>query len=335
MIADKRLILKNVIILVSVVSLLVAMNRLISVVVYFGGIDPAINNITSIYHLSHEGTFDDIPYLNTLSLVGVSLSGTYVAYNRRITLVGLLPFIPLLLRVITTLARARLVIGISLFISSYIYTNITVHDNDVSDLVTPKTFISTATAFLSLILISSYRGLIVEYGVYETKRMDVLRSILDIGPSIYVYLSSPIVVFSEYVRNAESSRFPGELTFAPLWRFLQNFGIGPGAAYNQEFFQVPINVNAATYLSGLYSDYKIIGLILGPIILSSILTIAQKNIREQSSILQVQIASVFMTVIHLSFFGYIVKLGYWFLPLVLIVLLAFIIDTFGYEPVDI
>ena len=318
------------ILILTIIALLSITYRLVSIVEYFGTVSNTVQNLSSIYHLSNSNEFKQIPYLDSFALAGAAFGGVYVSVCKKNRLIGFLPLLAVILHSLTTFSRAKVIIAFSLFFSGYMFS--TTKNMNLKNVNSKKALIGGTICLSVLLLLSSTRRLTTSYGMYESQYMAIIRMIVPISPSVYVYLSSPIVVFSEVVSTHSTSSFPGQVVFAPLWRILEKFGIGPGAPYTSNFHSVPIEANASTYLRSLYVDYRLVGIILFPLSLSFTLTILMNRLEKINDILDISLISSLMIIILMSFFTNVTKLGYWVVALSLLILVSIVIkisDSLG------
>jgi len=314
--------LRIAVIVLSAVAVSSIIAKWVNLINSFGSISAVINSANQIYHLkvAHK-IWQGIPYVGSFALAACSLGGMYVAMRGRLTIVSVLPLVIVGLDAVASMGRAGILIGGVLFLSSFV--------------LYPHRKISKAKAFVAVFLvgiliaassmfISAKRGLITTFKS-ETPAMKTLRAYVPFGPSLYFYLSGPVVVFSEYLESGGEDAFPGSRTFAPFFNVLSRLGIGEHSTYGDVYY-TPEAMNVGTYLKDIHVDFGAWGMLLFPYLLSGICTEIYLRNKRKARILYVVLLAHLYVIIALSFDVAATKLGYWAVSIIVSIALSVVLE---------
>ena len=119
--SNNEQILKWLIIFISIVGLLNAIHHWSVLIKEFGSVLGVIINATKYYRMRVGGEIEGmLPYLYIVSYVGIFFSGIYTAYKSKITIVGILPILVVVIREVANLGRAGILFGLLEFLITFL-----------------------------------------------------------------------------------------------------------------------------------------------------------------------------------------------------------------------
>ncbi len=325
--AGGSLLIKYLIIFCSIVGFLAAVQHWYVLINKFGGIIEVLIQANLIYKMRVEGEIPGvIPYIHSLSYVGVFLSGIYVAHKRKITLISILPFISVIIKEVANFGRAGILIALLIFISSFF-----LYKNSFPPLKPSKSkknrLITAISIGLLLALIITSAGLIRSTrGVYEsfratTPELKKLQSGFFITPSLYLYMSSHIGVLEQYLKYEYDEKIKyGEITFQPIFNLLSKFGVVEHPGFYGKGYFIPMWSNTATYLRYVFYDFGILGLILFPYFLGLFSSYLWMKFINNKKTIYLAILSYLYVLIIFSPVTIASRLGIWFISLAMLLI---------------
>src|SRR5690606_35279534 len=223
-------ILKYLVIFFSSVGLFAAIQNWMVLINMFGSIPAVFLNAPKIYRMGIEGEIKGvIPYLFTFGYVAVFFSGIYTAYKGKFTFLTFYPFLGIIIREIAIVGRAGMLLGFMEFLFSFIlFRHFLKSDIYNRYKFSKPNIIIYSVLLLSILIISASLVRITRTPAGEkyqgaAKELRDFRNNPVILPSIYLYGSSDIGVFSKYLEiDNEESKFV-QNTFLPFYRFLSKF----------------------------------------------------------------------------------------------------------------
>lgn len=298
----------------STVALLAVLYQWKHLIEKFGGIIGVLINGRTIYSMTVAGKLSDkIPYLDSLSLAAVFLTGLYSARAGKVKGIIIFPLAAAILGDIAQGGRVKILLSGLLFLSAYFLTK---HASSHIKNFRPASKIKQilALSFLLAFLwsaaefVRSYRGAVERFYGASTA-LNKLEKQAFITPSIYLYLSSHVGVFNAYWKAGGEPSFPGATTFAPVYRILSRVGVAEETPYFQKFYNIPIATNTGTYLRELHSDFGIAGILLTPFLLGFICTALWLRVKKRMHFATIALLAHFYVVVMFTFLYQVTRLG--------------------------
>lgn len=324
--ADGGRIVNYIILITSVIGLFAAIQHWIVLIKMFGSIPAVLLKLSTIYRLRTDGRLQGVvPYVYTVAYVGVFFSGMLVAYKNRLTLLSLLPLLAVILKEIANAARAGMLLGVFIFIASFLLTKIALPRKKRKS--KRVTLVFSFTVFIALFIAAA--GLVrttrssVESFSASSGALNKFQGGFFITPSLYLYFSSHVGVFSEYIsRDYEYRAMWGESTFMPVYNIIAKTGAVKQPEVFETGYYIPMWTNTATYLRPLLSDFGVPGLFLGPYLLGMITSVFWFLFYEKRKVIYLVGLTYFFVIIMFSYITIITKIAAWMISLVLLLLIC-------------
>jgi len=323
--ADGGKALKYSIIFFSLVGLFVAIHRWIILIHLFGSIPAVIINASMVYQLNvHRAFTQFLPILSSFVYVAIFLSGIYTAYKGRFLFLSFFPFIDIILKELTYFGRGEILLSLLEFLFSFfLFRHLLKEDISGKFKFSRKNAIIAST-FLMIIILGSTSMIRVTRGNYEnylgaSNKLNELKHNFIISPSIYLYMSSDVGVFSKYLQvDNEPTKF-GENTFLIFYHFLGRLGIIKDPSDFQKGYYIPMWTNTGTYLRELHADFGVTGVFLGSYLIGFIITWLWFKFYEGKSLIVFAFLVYFFLIVGFSFLVMVTRLNQWYISLFLIV----------------
>jgi len=298
----------------------------------FGGIVGVLLNGARIYHLTVGGEIAGrIAYIDSFGLTAICLAGMYCAKIGRVRVfLVLFPLLTLILSDMAQGGRAKTILAGILFFSAYSFTRLTPARPKVVNFMSRLRQVLAGALVLAVMLtaiefIRSYRGAMETF--YGTsKELSKLEHNAFITPSIYLYLSSDVGVFSAYWKAGGEQAFPGSNTFAPLFRVLSRFELIDYVPYFTKFYNIPMSTNTGTYLREIHADFGISGILVVPYLLGFLCTMVWFAVKRRARLTTVALLAHLYVVVAFSFFYQVTRLGQWAVSLIAALLVCSLVD---------
>ena len=273
MFADGGRALKYSIIVFSIIGLISAIQRWLVLINIFGSIPEVLVHAYTVYSFKvhQEQIIEEfIPILPQFIYVAIFFSGVYAAYKGKFSFLNFFPIIVIIIKQFTDFGRAELLFTlVEFFFAFFLFRNLLKRD-----LFQRFKFSKSNAVFVSILLlalvVSAASFIRITRGTYEnyqgmSRELKQLNENLVISPSVYLYLSSTIGVFSKYIESGgdEGTKI-GENTFKGFYYFLSKFGIVEKPNSFQKGYYIPMWTNTGTYIRELHADFGIAGVFLGP-----------------------------------------------------------------------
>jgi len=292
----------------------------------YGSLLEVYANSNEIYSRRMAGDFAAFSYLSYLVFPASALAGAYTARKRCITLIGALPIVDLVLMSAISMQRmgpifAGLLFGIAFAYSPRSGKLILSRKMAVGIVAIGVAAIATFAA------VSSFRGL---FEAFPKQSAGLTRSseYITTLPSNYMYLSAPVPAFSYYLLHPQFEQpLFGGFTFAPAYRLLSKVGFRTQVAQYTTFFTVPAEVNQATYLAYIHSDFGAAGIFLIPMLLGVVTGWLGSSIVLDFHLAKLMLFSHLFLVLMWSFSGYIVMFPHWLVSLVVSVSVGYYVES--------
>lgn len=265
-----------------------------------------------------------IPYIGSLSLTAACFAGIHLAIVKRVRFIHILPLLISALQSFVSMGRVWLLFALGLFFcgymivfSSYVQSSKRYWKNIIFVILAVIVLLC-----LSSFAISSIRGIIACFPC-ESKKMEVLRNLHPFFPPCYVYLATPPVVFSEFIKTGGKESYG---LFSPILRFFYRIKlIEENIPSYEEMHSTPINMNVGTYLKDIYNDFGGEGILIMAFI-GGMLTTRLFLDRKQLNLNKTIILTYIFLFIFFSWFTAIIKLTYIMISLIAALICSILIN---------
>lgn len=322
---DQGKALKYSIIFFSLVALFVAIQRWYVLLGMFGNIPAVLINASLIYRLNVQQEIKDfIPIIPAFVYVAVFLSGVYTAYKGKFSFLSFFPFIGIILKELTYFGRAELLLTFMEFIFSFfLFRHLLKTDSKKIFKFSKSNAIIASTILLTLLIVTASfirvsRGARENY-VGASKELKQMSENMIISPSVYLYLSSDVGVFSKYVELEKEDVNFGENSFFIFHVFLARLGFVDEPSFFPRGYFIPMWSNTGTYLRELHADFGVAGVFLVPYLLGLMATWFWFKFYENKSLIIFAFLVYFYLIIGFSFLTLVTKLNLWYISLFIIV----------------
>lgn len=299
----------------------------------FGSIQKVILNANDIYRMRVEGEIQGIAYLPAFGFVSLFFAALYSAYKRKIAFISILPFTAIILKDLANIARALMLFGLVeysiVFIVSIYVFNLEKSSSNTSQKSYLFRFLIIIVIFIgSASFVRSIKGS-VEHYKSASSSIRSLNLFDVITPSIYLYLSADVGVLNKYLEhNNENTRF-GENTFMPVYNILAKFDFVSKPDTYQKGYYIPMWTNTGTYIRELHADFGILGVVLGPFLLSFLATMFWFKFFNTRNIINLIFYTFISIIIFFSFLVMITRLGNWIIAFTLTILSFLVLQKIG------
>ena len=319
--ADDGKAVKYSIIFFTAIGFFVAIQRWIVVIHMFGSIPAVFLNAAVVYRMNVNSEFKDfIPILPNFIYVGIFLVGIYSAYKKKFSLLTFLPFISIVIKELTYFGRGEILFALLEFLFSFfLFRHLLNQDSSQRYKFSKSNAIIASTILMSFLVISA--SLVkVTRGAHEnfigaSNNLNQLKGGFIISPSIYLYLSSDIGVFSKYIQvNNEPTKF-GHNTFLLFYDFISRVEQEKKPQFFQKGYYIPMWTNTGTYLRELYADFGVTGILFGPFLLGLLLTWLWFKFYEKRNMIVFAFMIYLYLIVGHSFLMMITRLNQWYFSL--------------------
>ena len=325
-------ILKYSLLFFSLVALFVAIQRWIVLINMFGSIPSVLVNASVVYRLNVRQEIKEfIPILPAFVYVAVFLSGIYTAFKGKFTFLTFLPFIGIILKELTYFGRAELLLTMIEFLFSFFLFRHLLNGDLTRRFRFSKGNAAIAFSLLLVLLIAAASFIRVGRGAREnyvgvSRELRQLSENFIISPSVYLYLSSDVGVFSKYLEAGGEDVNFGENTFFIFHVFLSRLGIIQKPEFFSKGYHIPMWSNTGTYLRELHADFGIAGVLLVPYLIGLTITWLWFKFYEEKSLYVFAFLVYFYLIIGFSFLTLVTKLNQWYISLLLILIFLPLIE---------
>jgi oligosaccharide repeat unit polymerase len=322
LLADGGTVLKYALLITSFLGLLGALQHWYVLIQKFGSVANVLIYANLVYSIRVEGEIEGlIPYLYIFGYVAVFLSGIYTAHKNKFTFLSFLPLIIISLKEIASVGRMGLLFGLIEFITVFFLFRhlIFLHDQSKKK-QSSRNFIIAGILLLvifigSASLVRSMRGSIESFK-QSSAQLNKLKDNVILTPSIYLYFSAHIGVFSKYYEYQNEKALWGENTFMPIYNFLSKFDVIEHPDFYQKGYYVPMWTNTGTYLREVHSDFGNMGLIIVPYLLGFMSAFFWINFYEKRRTIYFVILVFINIIIGFSFLMMITRAAVWLLSFI-------------------
>lgn len=327
--------LKYSVIFFSLIGLFVALHRWYVLIGMFGSVEAVFINAYAVYRLNVEGEIKEfIPILPSFIYVGVFLAGVYTAYKGKFTFLSFFPILCIVLKELTYFGRGEMLFSAMEFIFTFLLTR-----QLLSGSSRQKFKFSRLNALLSIIILSVLLLTAASF-VRESRKipekfpgasreLKILKDNFFITPSLYLYLSCDVGVFSKYLeKGIEEARF-GENTFRGVYFLLSKFEVVESPKFFQKGYFIPMWANTGSYLRELHADFGATGVYLVNFFLGLLITFLWFKFFEQKKILTLVFLVYFFIIIGFTFLMMITRLNQWWMSQAFIILYIPLLNFFA------
>ncbi|MGE5363151.1 MAG: oligosaccharide repeat unit polymerase, partial [Bacteroidota bacterium] len=183
-------------------------------------------------------------------------------------------------------------------------------------------YISAAT------YVKSVRGTIENCSA-TSKQLNKLNTGAVISPSIYLYASAHVGVYSQFLyMDYDYRAMPGETTFQPVYNFLSKFGFVKHPRFYESGYYIPMWTNTATYLRTIHEDFGPVGNFVFPFILGLLASYFWYRFYENGKLLDLVLLAHVYLIVFFSFLVMVTRYGMWFISLAALLLLLPLIEKY-------
>ncbi len=333
--SDKGKALKYSILFFSFIGLFVAVQRWLVLINMFGSITNVLLNAGIVYRLNVNKEIKEfIPILPYFVYVAVFLSAIYTAYKGRFSFLTFLPFIGIIVKELTYFGRGEMLFSLMEFFFAFYLFRYLLNKDSKNRYKFSKTNALIATTLLLALFITGSSVVRVSRGAFEkfkgaSKELNQLKDNLIISPSVYLYLSSDIGVFSKYLEHdGEDTKF-GQNTFRIVYDLLSKFKIVDEPSYFQKGYYIPMWTNTGTYIRELHADFGVVGVFLVPYLMGLAMTLLWYKFYERKSLIVFAILVYLFLIVGHSFIMMVTRLNPWLMSLIFIILYIPILEKFA------
>jgi oligosaccharide repeat unit polymerase len=318
--------LKYSILMFSFIGLFVAIHRWLVLIGKFGSIEDVIINAAVVYRLNVRGEIKEfIPIIPSFIYVGVFLSGIYTAYKGRFSFLSFFPIITIVLKELTYFGRGEMLFSSLEFLFTFILFRHLLSKDSSQRFKFSKSNASVATALMLVLIITAASFIRVSRGSHEnyvgtSRGLKQLEKNFIVSPSVYLYVSSDIGVFSKYLELEKEETSFGKNTFRLLYDFLSKLKVTQKPDFFQKGYFIPVWTNTGTFLRELHADFGIAGLSIVPYLLGLLVTWLWFRFYENKSLFVLLFLVYLYLIVGFSFLMMITRLNQWFFSQFLIIL---------------
>ena len=248
---------------------------------YYGNLAEFLASANEIYANRVMGDkAPSVPYLTYLALFSASVYSISIRESG-VTLIKVLPLFILAIDAIINLGRSTVLATFLIYLAPFAISFFSY--SFLKKLSVVGAIVILSGGFLvATNALRDARGGFEDYQLPESPTIEYLTELGIFRPSLYLYLTAPIVVLSETIVNEKKTPF-GQV-FNPIVRlFYRPFGIEMGnyeANYSIGFRES----NTGTYLKDIYEDFGPTGLAVFPLLLGWIFTRLSMYSRQKAGI---------------------------------------------------
>lgn len=311
------------------IALLVTLQNWYVLIKMFGDVNKVLINANLIYRMRIQRTIEgQIPYFFIFGYVAVLLSAIYTVYKNKFTFTSFFPFIPIILKEISQVGRAGIMMSffeflITFFLFRFFYKNRRNEKKSTKKLLLGSVIIVIVIIF-SASIVKLSRGPI-ENIPGTSAELRQFQDNLFISPTMYLYFSGHVGVLNKFLEQDKEKSLIAENSLLGLYSILSKFEIVKRPTDYAKGYFIPIWINTGTYIRELYSDYGFLGPIIFPFILGLITTILYFRFFQFGNLATFTLLVYMYTLIGFSYFVLITRLASWYMSLVTLLILAFII----------
>lgn len=298
----------------------------------FGSLPNVFLNAYKIYQMRMHGEIKGyIPYVTSFLFVSIFFTGMYAGHRGRFPLGGLLAFIGVVLEDIAHMGRVQMLFALLEFL---IVTGVyrmgglgRVLRIKKMNVVLIFLFSFIFFAFFATVIKSVRAG--VESYKSATLAIKKLNKDMPISPSIYLYFSSQIVVFSKYLEKEAEVCIWGENTFLPIYNLIAKTGWIERPRFYQKGYYIPMWTNTGTYLREVHADFGYSGIFIVPFLLGFASSFCWFGYVGSKNTNYFIFLTYLLLIIGFSFLMMITRLGIWWISLFFVLISVALLNRFS------
>ncbi|HRI47782.1 MAG TPA: O-antigen polymerase, partial [Ignavibacteriaceae bacterium] len=329
--------LKITIIITGTISLLGAIQHWAVLFDMFGSITSILINANTIYRMRVQEEIPGvIPYVSAFGFVAVFFAAIESAIKGRFTFLSFYAIVGVMLKEFAMLGRAGILIAfVEYFVVLFFVRLFLKKQTDSLNIkkksnLTLSLVITLIIFIMSASLVKNVRGAFESYRS-STKELNKLKGGLLITPSIYLYFSAHIGVFSRYLWDDSESSYFGENTFLPVYRIISKFGVVDPPSYYQKGYNIPMWTNTGTYLRELHADFGSLGIFLVPYLLGFLTSFYWFKFLKSGNLKDILILSHLYIIIVFSFLTMITRSSNLIISFVVIYMIIFLFEKYKFH----
>lgn len=324
-------ILRNTILIIGLLGWIGTAQHWYILLKMFGSVSAVLINANFIYKLRVEDEIKGvIPYISILNYLALFLAAVYSGHKGRITLITLIPLLGVALKEIANVGRAGLFLALVEFFTTFIIVSyLYAKEKKVTEKKNNKFgFVIILLVLVgSAVLIRSVRGTIENYSG-ASKQLNKLKATQVITPSIYLYFSSHIGIFSQYLEEGvEETPFGGN-TFLNVYGVLAKFDLAKRPSDYQRGYRIPMWSNTATYLRELHADFGYSALFIVPFLIGIGSSMFWFRFLRMQKLIDLSILINILLIVEFSYFVMITRLGFVTINFFILLIIAPLFDKF-------
>ncbi len=272
-----------------------------------------------------------LPYLYIVSYVGIFFSGIYTAYKSKITIVGILPILVVVIREVANLGRAGILFGLLEFLITfllmrhYLSSHRTIKSKPSRRNLVIAMLVIITIAVSGAVIVKSVRNPIDNFKGTSAS-LKAFEGSSFISPSIYLYACSHIGVLNKYFEAEGEDSNIGENTFLPVYNFISKFNMVEHPKFFQKGYFIPMWTNTGTYLREIDADFGTFGLFLIPYLIGMLTTFYWFKFYEYGKFIHLLILTYLYLIISFSFLVMVTRLSTWFISFTILIFIVSIFE---------
>lgn len=318
--------LKYSVLIFSLIGLFVALHRWYILIGKFGSIQDVIINAAVVYRLNVQGEIKEfIPILPSFVYVGVFLSGIYTAYKGKFSFLSFFPILTIILKELTYFGRGEMLFSSMEFVFTFILFRHLLNNNSKKRFRFSKINAFVAIIFFLTLMITASSFVRVSRSARENyvgtnRALKSFSGNFLFSPSVYLYISADVGVFSKYLEiDKEQTNF-GQNTFRLFYDILAKLKLAEEPDFFQQGYFIPMWTNTGTYIREIHADFGIAGVLCVPYLLGLLITLLWFNFYERKNIYSLLFLVYLFLMVGFSFLVMITRLNIWFFSQALILL---------------
>ncbi|MFA4923283.1 MAG: hypothetical protein WC557_03740, partial [Ignavibacteriaceae bacterium] len=234
-----------------------------------------------------------------------------------------------ILKDVASIGRSGIFVGFLFYITSFFLFRHSLSENPNYNSQKSKRSLLISSAVILIIVVGSLSIVKNVRGSFEdfkgkTQTFNKLKDVPFISPSIYLYFSSNVGVFSKYFDLQAENPMIGENTFLPVYNLLSKFDVVKHPEFYPRGYFIPMWSNSATYLKDLHADFGSFGLFGFPFFLSFMATFYWFRFYERGDLISFTILVYINIITSFSVFYLITRAAFWFMSfLFLLIIIPF------------
>jgi oligosaccharide repeat unit polymerase len=322
--------LKILILITAIIGFYGAYQHWMVLIQKFGSITAVIMRANLIYRMRVAGELEGvIPYLSIFPFAGIVLGGIYTAIKSRISLLALLPFLAVILKDVASVGRSGIFVGFLFYITSFFLFRHSLSENPKYNSQKNKRSLLISSAVVLTIVVGSLSIVKNVRGSFEafkgkSQTFNELKNVPFVSPSMYLYFSSNVGVFSKYFDLQAEDPMIGENTLLPIYNLMSRFDVVKHPEFYPRGYFIPMWANSATYLKDLHADFGPLGLFSIPFFLSFMATFYWFRFYERGDLISFTFLVYINIILSFSVFYLITRAAFWLLSfLFLLIIIPF------------